>query len=134
MKPSYAHFDETEPEDKDLNQLIFDVAEHGRRSDAEELFARMDQMVLYFSPAEASNEGIISVPTALVQGEKCLTFFANDDDPRLGPVVMRLRVAQIMDMVEQTKDVGGFIFYNNQTSNFGVPRTQFSLIRHKYLS
>lgn len=130
---------------KDINQLIFDIAEYSRDSDREELYRRLAGLELY-APAIDMNftaqngeklvvrDGMrVHIPTMEIQGYQLAVFFVDKADHRLGPRFVSMSVGEAFAMVENS-DLGGIVFYNNRESYFGIPRETISSLRHDYLS
>lgn len=134
------------PEDKDLNQLIFDVAEHRHANDIEEIHKRLRRLEL-FAPVMNANFEIehgqsmtiekgmeLKIPTTMIQGLTFAAFFVNKNDPRLGDRFMGISVSEAFGMVDKTTDLAGLAFYNDRDSYFGIARQDFAALRSRYLA
>lgn len=133
------------PEDKNLNQLIFDIAEHQRARDIEEIYKRLRHLDL-FAPILGANfeledgrktlieKGMdLRTPTTQIQGMAFAVFLVNKTDPRLGDNFIGMNAAEVFDMVEKTNHLAGFAFYNDRESFFGIARQDFPMLRNRYL-
>ncbi len=145
MNPFKAWKDKPKPgPERTLDQLVFDVAEHHRAQDREMLLQKLQGLTL-FIPIISSNIPLergqrlhiepgmkVHLRTMSLQGLPVLSFLLHQDDPRLGEEYGAMTVEEIMDMIEASEQVAGFVFYNNQESFFGLGREDFPRIRAQY--
>ncbi|HEX8463333.1 MAG TPA: hypothetical protein VF627_01830 [Abditibacterium sp.] len=134
----------TKPEDRNLNQLIFDFAEYQRVDDMKMIYRRLSELEL-FAPALSANfilngertvieAGMeLKVPTVQIQGLLFAAFFVNKTDPRLGDRFISMNIVEAFGMIEKTNHLTGVAFYNDKESFFGIGRDDFPMLRKDYL-
>jgi hypothetical protein len=130
---------------KDINRLIFDIAEFGKRSDVDEIYTRLKHLELYASVVSANfpfDNGAqvkidagrqLTIPTAKINGREFIVFLVDKADPRLGQNFVGMNASEAFNMVERIDSLSGIILYNNKQSYFGIERQDFGWIRTKHL-
>jgi hypothetical protein len=132
-------------QNKELNQLIFDIAEYNLESDTEEIYRRLKQIEL-FTPITSANFKLqngqkitieddmqLEIPTVVMHDQRVLRFHVNKDDARLGQNFASMSVADAFAMIEKSADIAALVFYNDQVSYFGILRENFPHIKRRYL-
>ena len=76
----------------------------------------------------------LKIPTSKIQDSLFAAFFVNGNDSHLGETFIGITVAEAFDIVEQSNDLAGIVFYNNTGSYFGISRQDFLRLRRRYLS
>lgn len=116
-------------ERRDINSLIFDLAEYKRPRD-QELLLRMLWDKEIYSPIISSNvefpDGIgtqvrlgqaIMLPTAWIQnGMSMVRFYANKDDPRLSYKFIGQKLEDAFNMIMESSNLDGIMIVNRQNS------------------
>lgn len=133
-----------QPQERDIDQLIFDIAEYGRATDVDEILMRLRVGEIY-SPFLETNvelpsggrltvkEGMqIRVPTADMGGVRVFVFFVHQDDQRLGARYGGLSLAEAFAMIEKTPHIQRLVIYNRNISYFGVHKRDFPQIRSQH--
>ena len=129
---------------RDIDQVIFDIAEHQRPRDHERLFQLLQGREL-FTPVASSNvpfeDGAsitvkpgdeINLKTAtLPNGMVCIVFYIHRSDPRLGTPYAGFTVRDAFDMVIKT-NADAVLIQNGRDSWVAFPRGDLPAIRAKY--
>jgi hypothetical protein len=129
------------PQTRDIDQLIFEVAESGLTPDINELLSRLRDVQIY-SPILESNvqaqngqrirvepDMRIQLPIADLGGVQVIVFYVHKDDQRLGARFVGLSLDEVFTMIENAPEIRGFILYNRNISYFGVDKLEFPRIR-----
>jgi hypothetical protein len=129
---------------RDLHQLIFDIAEHKKARDLEELYRRLPRMNLHVSlvssavPLQPGQTITTDATTQLVMRTARLPnnmvfvlAFLDRNDPRIGSNGGELTAREALTMTLKTT-TDGLLIYNRQESWTAIPRTviQDILRRH----
>ena len=120
---------------RDVDQVIFDIAEHGRAADHDRLFALLRDRELFsmvvgssvpFRDGEkrtvAAGDQISLVAATLPNGLQCAAFFVDRNDSRLGDRYVGMTLVEAIRMVQRTPDLGGLLIQNSKQSWVGFPR------------
>ena len=115
------------PDERDVNQLIFDLAEYGnRRADVQELYRRLPSMELFAKVLEAnfpietsgtehvigSDEKLGIQAASLPSGQTVVQFFVDRSDPRLQPEYVSMRPREACEMVLKMDNLDGLMLCN----------------------
>lgn len=129
---------------RDIDQVIFDIAEHQRPRDHERLFQLLQEREL-FTPIASSNvpfeDGasitvkpgdVINLKTAkLPNGMVCIVFYVHRSDSRLGEPFAGFAVRDALDMVIKTT-ADAMLIQNVRDSWVAFPRGELPAIRAKH--
>jgi hypothetical protein len=113
-------------DDRSLNQLIFDLAEHHRQSDRQELYRRLKGIEIFANIATANfplppygtqhkiDEGqILGVPSVkLPGGQFMVQFFIDRSDPRLRAECIGMATKDAFVMAMKGPSVEGLVLCN----------------------
>ncbi len=129
---------------RDIDQVIFDIAEHQRRRDHERLFQLLRGRELFAAVASSNvpfEDGasitvkagdVINLNTAkLPNGMVCIVFFVHRSDSRLGERYAGFTVRDALDMVIQT-NADAMLIQNGRDSWVAFPRGELPAIRAKH--
>ena len=130
------------PDERDNNQLIFDIAEYNSRpADMQELFRRLPSLLL-FSKVVKSNVKLAGGTTHVVQageviglqtvslpnGYTMTQFFINETDERLKPSYIGMSAKEALQMTLKGAGVDGLILCNSKISWVALVRPKIEEI------
>ncbi|MEZ4661488.1 MAG: hypothetical protein R2911_28390 [Caldilineaceae bacterium] len=121
-------------DERDINQLIYDYAEYGRRRDYARIIKKLPLLTLY-STVRSTNAPIyhgmqhvtqpgdqIAIQAVNVPGYgKMVLFFADQRNPRLGSPYIGTPFAEACKMSMLAPDSVGVMIYNDKESYIGLP-------------
>lgn len=130
------------PDERDTNQLIFDLAEYGVRArDLRELYRRFPSMELFAKITYADfafesgskhvvgqGETLAAQSATLLGGETMAQFFVDKSDPRLQPKFIGMTVREACEMVLKIDHLDGLMLCNPQDSWFAIPKSEIEKI------
>jgi len=118
-------------QNRDVNQLIFDYAEHRRPADLRELIVLLRQTEL-FAPVVSgapnapsgtkyvvSADDAIQLQTARLGNLNCVAFYTDRSDARLQHPCVSMTGEEALSMVLRA-NADGIAIQNNKTSYFGL--------------
>jgi len=131
-------FGRLKPDERDINKLIFDLAEHGARTnDVKELYRRFASMELFGKIVGASfplkdgvklvvaqGEILTTQYTTLPGGQKMAQFFVDKSDARLLPEFFGMTAREAFEMVLKVVDVDGLMLYTPQDFWFAMLKAE----------
>lgn len=130
---------------RDINQVIFDIAESKRPRDHRRLFELLRGRELFTSIASSnvpfengqritvgSGDSIQLETGMLPTGVSCAVFYVDRADSRLGRSYAGLAAGEAFEMVSKS-DLGALLIQNSQNSWVAFPREELPAIRAKYL-
>jgi len=116
---------------RDINQLIFDCAEHRRSADAQELIACLMHTEL-FAPIASGAPNLpdgtryvvgandsIRIFSAQLGNLSCMAFYTDRNDVRVRRPYLSMTGIEAMKMVLKA-NAGGILIQNNKTAYFGL--------------
>lgn len=124
-------------DERDINQLIYDYAEHSRPRDYAHIITKLPGLTLY-APVRSSNAPFyhgmqhvtkpgdqIAIQAVNVPGYgKMVLFFTDQRNPRLEFPYIGTPFAEACKMAMLTPDVVGVLIYNDKESYIGLPHFQ----------
>jgi hypothetical protein len=130
---------------RDIDQVIFDIAEHQRPRDHARLFRLLHGRQL-FASVESSNVPFedgrqlvvgsgddIQLKTGrLPNGMSCAVFYVDRNDARLGPQYVGLTAPAAFEMVSKTT-VDALLIQNTHDSWVAFPRLELARLRARYM-
>jgi len=128
---------------RDLDQVIFDIAEHQRPGDHERLFRLLRGRELYVRVLASSipssgqthvvgtNDVILVEQARLPNGLRCAAFFVHKSDARLGLHFVAMTSAEAFRMVERSPDLDALLIQNARQSWVAFLRAELPRIREK---
>ena len=136
---------DTDP--RDIDRLIFDIAEQHRRRDFDLLCRRLRDMNLFAAIAETNvqvpagtmhvvqpGETVKLPRTSLADGRAVVPFCVAQDDPRLGLRYAGIPAAEAFRMTLNTPDVQGLILQNRGISWVAFLRDDIERALKRYLA
>jgi hypothetical protein len=139
-------FGRAEADARDINQLIFDIAEHSYPSDKQELYRRFHFMEVYTKVYETNvklpNGGKhvvkkgdrIIIETARLPGGQCVAlFFVDKSDPRLLPEFIGMTVPEACAMVLRIDDIDGMMLCNLNDSWFAMMKDEIKRVARGWI-
>jgi len=130
---------------RDLDQLIFDIAEYQRNEDYEEFYARIMSHRFYLSllsPVDSSvprGERIVvradsgmRTRCAEIQGLKLVLFFTTATDARLGEHYAEIEGSEALRMALRSDHTDGALFQNNRSSWVGLDKQKISHVLSRW--
>ena len=139
--------DNLDADPRDIDRLIFDIAEQNRRRDYRLLYHRLRDMSL-FAPVAETNVTFpsgtthtiqpgetVKLPTrTLADGRVVVPFCVAQDDPRLGLRYVGLKSADAFRMTLDIPDADGLILQNRGISWVGLMRPEIERVLRDHLS
>jgi hypothetical protein len=129
---------------RDVNQVIFDIAEHHRPRDHQRLFELLRGRELFVSIASSnvplkhgrrimisSGDEIQMKTGTLPNGMTCAVFYVDRADSRLGSPYAGMTVPEALEMVSKT-ELDALLIQNAQNSWVAFPRAELLALRAKY--
>jgi hypothetical protein len=126
---------------RDLDTLVFDIADRKRVSDLEELYRRLAGPEL-FAPVIRSNvrlsSGVrltirngeeVQLQLGVVGGYRVTPFYLHSDDTLLGRAFIGMDLPEVLTMIDRGQDLDGFAIYNRSASFVIVLRSEFPFVR-----
>lgn len=121
-------------EKRDINQLVFDLAEYGNRArDVQELYRRLGSMKLFAKVVYANTsplpegrhvvqkgETIKLLAATLPGGQRMARFHVDKSDPRLQPDFVGVSAREAFEMVLATEQLDGLMLCNPRDSWFAM--------------
>ncbi len=130
---------------RDINQVIFDIAQYHRPRDHQRLFKLLSDRELFVSIASsnipledgrrlivASDDSIQLRTGSLPNGMACAVFYVDRSDSRLGPRYAAMTAREAFEMVSKTP-LDALLIQNAQDSWVAFPRQELGALRAKYL-
>ena len=138
---------EVDTDPRDIDRLIFDIAEQKRRRDFDLLCRRLRDMNL-FAPIGETNVEVpsgtthvvapgdaVKLPTvSLADGRSVVPFCVAQDDPRLGLRYAGMKAAEAFRMTLKMPEVHGLILQNRGISWVAFLRHDIERALKRYLS
>jgi len=129
---------------RDVDQVVFDIAEHGRPRDHRRLFELLRGREM-FSPVTSSNVPFVDGRRITVQdgddiklttgrlpnGMSCVVLYVHRHDPRLKSPYIGVTMPEALDMVARS-DVDTLLIQGRGESWVAFPRSDLAGIRSKY--
>ena len=140
--------DEVDTDPRDIDRLIFDIAEQRRPRDFRLLYQRLRDMPLFAPVIDSTvadtpagtphvvqpNEKItLPVPT-LPSGGRFTPFCVADDDPRLTLRYARFTARAAFERTLADPDLDGLLLQNRGISWVALPRRNLKRLLKRYLS
>jgi hypothetical protein len=145
-KYMFKNFFKKAKDERDIDQLIYDIAEYQRTKDYEILYKLMTETI-FFCPVDS--ESIKNIP----QGEKYITksadkiktyfvemnglklipFYTSNNDERLKTSYFEIDGIDALKMVLESKGISGLLIQNNKNSwvGFDEQKIRWILSKHK---
>jgi hypothetical protein len=123
-------FGRSKPDQRDMDQLIFDLAEHGNRpADLNELYRRMAGIKVFAKVLSANfplqngtrhtvgpGQNLQIQSASLPTGHVMAQFFVDEADPRLRPQFVSLSPKEACEMVLKMDNLTGLLICNSKNS------------------
>lgn len=129
---------------RDINQVIFDIAQYHRPRDHRRLFKLLRDRELFASiasssvPVEDGRQLIVAAGDniqlktgSLSNGMACAVFYVDRNDPRLGPRYSGMAACEAFKMVSETQ-LDALLIQNAQDSWVAFPRQELSALQAKH--
>jgi hypothetical protein len=129
---------------RDIDRVIFDIAEHHRPRDHQRLFTLLRGREMFVSIASSNvpiedgrrfqvspGDEIQMKTGSLPNGMSCVIFYLDRTDPRLGRQYAAMTVPDAFEMVSKT-EVDALLIQNAQASWVAFPRAELGTLRARY--
>jgi hypothetical protein len=129
---------------RDINQVIFDIAQYNRPRDHRRLFELLRDRKLFASiassnvPLEDGRQFIVAAGDniqlrtgSLPNGMSCVVFYVDRSDSRLGPQSAAMTAREAFEMVLKTQ-LDALLIQNAQNSWVAFPRQELGALRDKH--
>jgi hypothetical protein len=148
MKIFKSIFGGAKPDSRDMDQLIFDLAEHGNRpSDLRELYRRLPKLEIFAKvrsanfPLEKGSRHVIApgedlhIQTVLLpNGQSFAEFFVDRADPRLGQQFIGMSPRAACEMVLKGDNLAGLRIRNSRNSWIALLKPELQRLLQKELA
>jgi hypothetical protein len=128
-------------ENRDINRLIHDIADHQRTADYRELLARLPKLTLYFPVSQAAAGNLprgeriqvpsgsnIPLPAVTIDGRTHVLLYASKSDNRLDPGVAEIDGTEALRMVLRIPNSGGLVIQAEGTAWVGIERDKVAYV------
>jgi hypothetical protein len=139
-------FGKSKPDRRDMDQLIFDLAEHGNRpADLKELYRRMAGIEVFAKLLSANfplqngarhtiepGQKMQILAATLPTGQVMAQFFVDRADARLRPQFVSLSSREACEMVLKMENLAGLIICNSKNSWIALLKPELQrLLKHE---